>query len=241
MKNWIVLLSIFCIACGNNADKEDLRFQLELGDILFQDLDSSPLCDAIELVTPGYKNGNFSHIGIVTEIRDFFPLCLNPDSNAADRSGWVNYRLKILEALPGGVITTRIDSFLNRSSDYNSNPKVIVGRLKDEYKNTIPKAIDFVNKQIGVDYDKVFILNNEKYYCSELIYKAFEKDSIFQLQPMTFLHPETKDTLSIWKEYYSDLKVEIPQNKLGINPGIMSLSDKIKIVHIYGIPDGMEK
>ena len=74
-----------------------------------------------------------------------------------------------------------------------------------------------------------------------MIYEAFEKDSIFKLQPMTFLHPKTQYTLSIWKEYYSDLKVEIPQNKLGINPGVMSLSNKIEIVHIYGIPDGMEK
>ncbi len=58
---------------------------------------------------------------------------------------------------------------------------------------------------------------------------------------MTFLHPETKDTLLIWEEYYSDLKVEIPQNELGINPGIMSLSDKIEIVHFYGLPNGMKR
>jgi len=58
---------------------------------------------------------------------------------------------------------------------------------------------------------------------------------------MTFVHPETNDTLSIWKDYYSELGVEIPQNKLGINPGIMSLSEKIEIIHFYGIPDGMKK
>jgi len=139
-----------------------------------------------------------------------------------------------------GVDATRF-FFLMRSSDNNNNPKVIVGRLKNAYKNTIPQAIEFANKQIGVDYDEVFILDNDKYYCSELIYEAFSKDSIFQLRPMTFLHPETKDTLSTWKEYYSDLGVEIPQNKLGINPGIMSLSEKIEIIHFYGIPDGMKK
>ena len=48
------------------------EFQLVLGDLLFQDLDSSPLCDAIELVTPGFENGNFSHIGLVVEIGDLF-------------------------------------------------------------------------------------------------------------------------------------------------------------------------
>ena len=172
------------------------------------------------MVTPGYNGANFSHIGLIVSDND---------------------TLKVLESIPPKVILTKLDDFLNRSSDQNGEPKVIVGRLNDEYKNTIPKAIQFAKKQIGVDYDEVFILDNDKYYCSELIYEAFSKDSIFQLQPMTFLQPETKDTLETWKEYYSDLGVEIPQNKLGINPGIMSLSEKIEIIHFYGIPDGMKK
>ena len=232
MKNWIILFSLFCIACGNNTTQEDAKFQLEVGDILFQDLDSSPLCDAIELVTPGFKNGNFSHIGIVVEIGD--PLCMNPEYDPTEH-------IRILEAIPGGVVTTRIDSFLIRSADRNYCPKVIVGRLNDNYKNTIAKAIEFVKKQIGVDYDDSFLLDNNQYYCSELIYEAFEKDSIFQLKPMTFLDPKSGDTLQTWIDYYSELEEEIPQNKLGINPGSMSLSDKIEIVHQYGIPDGMKR
>ena len=220
MKNWILLLSLFCIACGNNTDKENSDFQLKIGDILFQDLDSSPLCDAIELVTPGYKGANFSHVGLV----------VSDDG-----------KLKVLEAIPPKVILTEIDDFLNRSFDKDGRPKVIVGRLKNYYKSSIPTALNFTKERLGVRYDDVFLIDNNSYYCSELIYEAFEKDSIFRLQPMTFLHPETKDTLSIWKEYYSDLKVEIPQNELGINPGIMSLSDKIEIVHFYGSPDGMRE
>jgi hypothetical protein len=235
MKNCIILFSFFCIACGNNTTKENTEFQLEVGDLLFQDLDSSPLCDAIELVTPGYNGANFSHIGIVVEIGDLF--CLNPEYNQITDGAKANIR--VLESLPGGVSTTRLDSFLMRSSDNNNNPKVIVGRLIE--KNTIPEAIQFCKKQIGIDYDKEFILDNSQYYCSELIYEAFLKDSIFKLQPMTFLHPETKDTLETWKNYYSNLGVEIPQNKLGINPGIMSLSEKIEIIHFYGIPDGMKR
>ena len=56
---------------------------------------------------------------------------------------------------------------------------------------------------------------------------------------MTFLHPISNDTLQIWKDYYKEIELEIPQNKMGINPGIMSLSNKIKMVHFYGIPDGL--
>ena len=48
-------------------------------------------------------------------------------------------------------------------------------------------------------------------------------------------------SLEIWKEYYSKLNINIPEKKLGINPGVMSISEKIEIVHIYGNPSGMQK
>ena len=230
MKNWLVIFLLCQVSCIDRSIQEN--FQLQKGDFLFQDLDSSPLCDAIELVTPGYKGANFSHIGMVVELGD--PYCINPDYNYNDH-------VRILEAFPTRVRTIRVDSFLNRSLDNNGNPKVIVGRLKVKYAHAISNAIEFVNKQLGKPYDDEFLMKNKKYYCSELIYESFESDNIFELQPMTFLHPETKDTLKIWKEYYSDLGVKIPHNKLGINPGVMSLSDKIEIVHIYGIPDGMKR
>ena len=232
--NWLVVFLLFQMSCINRSAQED--FQLQKGDFLFQDLDSSPLCDAIELVTPGYKGANFSHIGIIVESEDSF--CKNVD----EQYEWKYYfhldsDIRILEAFPDKVRTTSIDSFLNRSFDDNNNPKVIVGRLKPKYRHTIQNAIAFLESKLEMKYDNFFLMNNNSYYCSELIYEAFEKDSIFQLKPMTFLHPETKDTLKIWKKYYSDLGVKIPQNKLGINPGIMSLSDKIEIVHFYGIPE----
>ena len=213
MKKYIYLLFILHSSCASN-------FQLQEGDLLFQDLDSSPLCDAIELVTPGYNDANFSHIGFI----------VSDDG-----------KLKVLEAIPPKVILTELEDFLSRSKDKDGNPKVIVGRLKKEYKNAIPKAVEFAHKKIGVDYDGIFIMNNNSYYCSELLYEAFSKDSIFQLQAMTFLHPESGDTLQTWKAYYAELGVKIPENELGINPGIMSLSKKIEIVHIYGTPDGMKK
>ena len=144
-----------------------------------------------------------------------------------------------MEAVPPKVTTSSIDSFLNRSFDKYGNPKVIVGRLKK--KHLLSNAIAFSKQQIGISYDEMFLMNNNSYYCSELIYKSFEKDSVFTLEPMTFLYPNTQDTVQEWKDYYSELQLKIPQNELGINPGFMSLSNKIQIVHFYGIPDGMKK
>ena len=103
--------------------------------------------------------------------------------------------------------------FLHRSLDSNKQPKVILGRLKNQYKKHIPQAISFMKEKIGDKYDNEFILNNNMYYCSELIYEAFEKSNVFELKPMTFIHPNTNDTLEIWKNYYEKLKIKIPEGK----------------------------
>ena len=217
MKNYFFII-LFCnILLSSCLPKQ--KFELQEGDLLFQDLDSSPICDAIELVTPGYKGANFSHVGLIVLDND---------------------NLKILEAIPPKVVLTDMKSFFSRSYDKEGRSKIIVGRLKDEFQYTIKNAIIYAKSKIGIKYDEAFIINNNLYYCSELIFEAFEKDSIFKLKPMTFLHPETNDTLSVWRNYYSKLGLKIPQNELGINPGIMSLSNKIEILHSYGIPDGMK-
>ena len=224
MKIKVFFLSLLLISCGNNSNDE---FNLQIGDILFQDLDSSPLCDAIEKVTPGFNDYNFSHIGIVVELGD-------PDSINSDYI--YENDIKILEAIPEKVKTTRLDSFLNRSFDSDSMPKVVVGRLKKQYRFLIEDAVSFLKSKIGVEYDHYFLEKNNQYYCSELIHEAFSKDSIFFQKPMTFLEPETGKIMDIWDEYYKNLNFEVPQGKIGSNPGIMSISQNIEIIHHYGIP-----
>ena len=232
MRKLYFILFICFISC-NSSDNND--FQLQIGDILFQDLDSSPLCDAIEMVTPGYNNYNFSHIGIIIE--GGIPFTTNADSRFEEKYFYnLEEDFKVLEAIPNKVTTTHIDSFLNRSLDNNHNPKVIVGRLKKRYQYSILDAVKFLKSKIGVKYDDYFIKDNSKYYCSELIYEAFEKDSIFKLYPMTFLDPNTRDTMILWQEYYQKLETKIPEGEPGINPGVMSISEKIEIVHKYGQP-----
>ena len=222
MKLHVFFLSLLLISCGNNSNDE---FSLQIGDILFQDLDSSPLCDAIEKVTPGYNDYNFSHIGIVVELGD--PDCINSDYIYEND-------IKILEAIPEKVKTTRLDSFLNRSFDSDSMPKVIVGRLKKKYRYLIEDAVSFLKSKIGLDH--YFIEKNNQYYCSELIHEAFSKDSIFFQKPMTFIEPTTGKIIDTWDEYYKNLNFEVPEGKIGINPGIMSISQNIEIIHHYGVP-----
>ena len=223
MKIRLFFLFFFVISCSTKNEK----FELMIGDILFQDLDSSPLCDAIEKVTPGFNNYNFSHIGIVVELGD--PNCINSDYDYEDN-------IKIIEAIPEKVKNTRLDSFLNRSFDENNNPKVIVGRLKKEHSHIIDDAVTFLKYKIGENYDHDFLANNNKYYCSELIHEAFKKNQIFNLKPMTFIDSETNKIMDLWEEYYKELNVRVPEGEPGINPGNMSVSDNIEIVHHYGKP-----
>ena len=62
------------LICNFHCQKKE-NFILHEGDLLFQDLDSSPLCDAIEKVTTGINNQDFSHVGICMIIdSDFYIL-----------------------------------------------------------------------------------------------------------------------------------------------------------------------
>ena len=148
MKEYIYILFIFLYSCSTD-------FRLQEGDLLFQDLDSSPICEAIELVTPGYNGANLSHIGMIVRDGD---------------------ELKVLEAIPPKVTLTEIDNFLTRSQDKSRRPKVFVGRLKHQYRNSIAPAIQFAKNRLGADYDELFLMNNNRYYCSELLYESFAKN-----------------------------------------------------------------
>jgi len=217
----IILVFISC----NNGSEKGADFELKVGDLLFQDLDCGPFCDAIEKVTQGYNGANFSHIGIISK-----------DSTK---------NFIVIEAQPPVVNTTSLKDFLGRSFNKNGQPKVVVGRLKQRYCNLIPSAIGKAFSLVGKPYDKIFDINNDAYYCSELIYEIFlfanNGEPIFKLQPMTFKDPAIDNTFPAWKEYFSELDVSIPEGKLGINPGSISCSPIINIVHCYGIPGGWKK
>lgn len=213
----IVFLLLSCFLQAQN-------FQLMEGDLLFQDSDCGPFCEAIEKVTRGYQGANFSHVAMVIRDKD---------------SG-----LSVIEATGKGVIITVLDSFLLRSADFNGNPKVIVGRVVEDFNHLIPDAIMMAKSKLGASYDDIFDINNDKYYCSELIYEAFKsankEEEIFKLYPMTFIDPDSGETFDIWTEYFNELNIEIPEGEMGLNPGGISRSSFINIVHQYGIPDNLK-
>ncbi|MFQ6034288.1 MAG: YiiX/YebB-like N1pC/P60 family cysteine hydrolase [Sedimentisphaerales bacterium] len=217
----LLLIILVVLGCTQNISKQEHHFALRPGDLLFQDLDCGPLCDAIEKVTTGFGGANFSHVGIVAK---------DDDGNFV-----------VIEAVRSGVEVTPLQTFLRRSTDAKGRPKVVVGRLKEPYRYLIPSALKEALALKGKPYDKVFAIDNDAYYCSELIYEMFllanDNKPVFKLQPMTFKDSNTRKTLAVWQEYFSKLGVSIPEGQPGINPGGISRSPVLTIIHKYGTPD----
>lgn len=180
---------------------------LKTGDLIFQSMNCGPLCEAINEVTEGYQGKDFSHMGMVY---------IKNDS------------IFIIEASGNSVRLTPLETFKSYT-----NETMYVGRLKRRFRKLIPQAITFTLSQMGVPYDDAYLYDNGSYYCSELIYDAFlfaNGKPFFQLFPMTFKSPKTNTFFPVWEDYYNKLKMEIPEGKLGCNPGGISISNQLKII-----------
>ncbi|MEM9052950.1 MAG: YiiX/YebB-like N1pC/P60 family cysteine hydrolase [Bacteroidota bacterium] len=185
--------------------------QLQEGDLLFQDLDCGALCDAIEAVTEGVDGKDFSHCGMVVLVDD---------------------TLKVIEAIGEGVQLNSLEDFYKRSG--STDETITVARVKNAYRELIDEASEFAIARLEEGYDEPFHLDNGKWYCSELLYESFKSanggSDFFELAPMTFKDPETKEFFPAWVEYYDELGEEIPEGELGLNPGSISRSKKIDII-----------
>jgi hypothetical protein len=194
---------------------------LQSGDLLFQDVDGGPLSRAIKQVTDGFEGAKFTHVGIVSIGRG---------------------RPAVIEASGKGVRVTPLAEFLARSRDSSSRPRVVVGRLKHEYRAAALPAIKHARELVGSSYDDEFLLNNGKFYCAELVYESFWNPAsgqrLFEVAPMTFCPPGSQAPDESWREYFARRKLPIPEGRPGCNPGGLSRSPSVEIVYAFGRPEG---
>lgn len=174
------------------------------GDVTFQSLPRSPVVVSIE----GSTKCAFSHCGIV-----------------ARRDGkWIVY-----EALQG-VSETPLREFLFRGRNHG----FAVYRLKDVHQPHIPATLEKARDYLGRPYDIRYRLDDEKIYCSELIYKAYrdatDGEELGQLVRLGDLD---------WQPYAKLIerfeKGPVPLDREMITPKDLALAEQLEPVIAFGI------
>jgi predicted nuclease of predicted toxin-antitoxin system len=206
----VALCLSFC-SCRNAVE----TYIPQNGDILFQDIDCGPLCDAIELVTVSYGNYHFSHLGLIYKKSD--------DS------------IFVIEAIGNAVQLTSYKDFIARTVTDENKPKVIA--MRSRFSATqMDSVVTIALQEIGKPYDDYFLPDNDRWYCSELIAYAFNsalKQTVFESSPMTYKELGSDNIMPIWKDYFQKLNASVPEGIAGCNPGAMSRSDNLKLVYAF--------
>lgn len=202
MKKIIPVFSLFFIILSCKTYNTSI---LENGDLLFVPAADSGLSGAINNVTQTEKKTSYDHVGIVKK---------------------EDHRLYVLHASPrGGSQKQKLHAFLKEQT--KSGQKIDIYRLKSEFHSSIPKSVSEAENLIGKPYNFNYILDENSYYCSDFVQRAFRDNQIFQLEPMTFIDPKTNRTNVFWEKFYQDKNIKVPEGEPGCNPNGLANSDKI--------------
>lgn len=192
----------FIISC------QTTNIPLKNGDLLFVGNSSGNLSKAIDEVTKTEKSNNFSHIALI------------------ERSG---KNIWVLHAAPqNGSERISLEEFKNYAKKDSS--EIAIYRIKKEFKPDFENAISEAKTMLGKPYNFTYILSDSAYYCSDFVYKSFEKDSIFKMNPMTFKNPQTNEFHPTWVQFYQKQNLEIPEGQPGCNPNGMAASEKLELI-----------
>lgn len=178
--------------------EETTEYKPIIGDILIQSFPNSPLTKAIESCTGSV----YSHCSIVINTGDV---------------------PKVFEAV-GPVKETTMKDWIGNGRNGN----FMALRLKDKYTAGIPKFIESAMKFKGRPYDMHMDMDDQKIYCSELIYKAFK--SAFEEEIGV---PQKLSELN-WKPNEKFIRLiekgNLPLERYMITPLAIVNSDKLTVI-----------
>lgn len=180
--------------------------ELRSGDLIFTAERGSGFSDAIATATGGTDSIRFTHVAII--------VAESPDS------------VSVIEASPeGGVREIPLSQFIEGTL-------AVIKRLDADYP--FEAIIATARSHIGEPYDWWFLPDNDKMYCSELVYESYLTESgahIFEAAPMNFRAADGSMP-QFWLELYAELGVPVPEGIPGTNPNDLSKSPLLKIVSV---------
>lgn len=203
-----LILCLLVLLFTQCTPQQNAVVQFQNGDLLFVTAKETGLSGAINNVTQKQKSASFDHIGILEK----------------EGKRWF-----VLHAAPkGGSQKQSLKDFIEDQK--NDQQNIVVYRLKPEYQKSIPAAIKKAHSMLGKPYNFNYILDENSYYCSDFVERAFREDHIFKLEPMTFIDPKTGKTNAFWEEFYTKKSLKVPEGEPGCNPNGLAGSDKLERV-----------
>ena len=193
-------LVLLAFVCSQTliANSKLVGYSPREGDMVFQSVPRNDLVIAIEGVT----QSKYSHCGIVVkEGVDWF----------------------VLEAI-GPVTVTKLSDWIRRGR----GAEYWVYRLTEQYTAKIPQLIAKAKTFAGKPYDVRYRMDDERIYCSELLYKAFKDATSEELGK-----PERLGDLN-WKPFAKTIRKyeqgEPPLDRRIITPVGITRSAQLKLV-----------
>ena len=194
-----------CIAHFWSPTVAYLKYEPKEGDLIFQSLPYSKLTATIE----GVSGSPYSHCAIVAR-----------DPKSRD---WIVY-----EAY-NKVEATALRDFIFRGRDYGFS----IYRLQTKHEKFISDTLTASRKYLGLDYDLSYAMDDEKIYCSELIWKAFKTASKIELSKT-----EQLGQLN-WRPYIKNIeffeKGPVPLTREMITPVALAKSPDLDLVYSFRI------
>ena len=180
--------------------------ELKNGDLIFVGEGKGDFSKAISESTANHDSIRFVHVGII-EID--------------------NGETFVIEASPDeGVRKVSIQQFLEH------NPLIVIKRIKIDFP--VEAMLEKAKSHIEEEYDWLYLPNNGKMYCSELVYETYlDKDGnhLFNSKPMNFRSPDGSMP-QFWIDLFERLGTPIPEGVEGTNPADLSASPLLENVFI---------
>lgn len=211
MKKAFLGLLVACLCWGETGLSAN---NLQNADLVFVGAENSAFSQAIKSATA--KDGtDYTHIGMVEVAQDGVFVIEATAEKGVVRTAWVEF----MRANKGRAMSLMR---LKKSIKFNAN--TIIARAKG---------------YLGQPYDWAFLPDNDKMYCSELVWEAFVDEKgkrIFTANPMNF-YDEKGNLPEFWVQNFKKLGISVPQGVLGTNPNDMSKSPQIERVENKRVKD----
>ncbi|WP_115558911.1 YiiX/YebB-like N1pC/P60 family cysteine hydrolase [Xanthomonas dyei] len=177
------------------------------GDLLFVTAARSGLSGAIDDATATQGERSFDHVALV--------------AHAGDTE-------VVLHADEQGSREQSMQAFIDEATA--KQRQIVVYRLTPAHRPAIADAIAQARRMLGKPYNQTYVQDDNSYYCSDFIERAFRAHQVFALQPMNFKNLQTGNVSPYWTDFYRSRGMAVPQGLPGTNPNDMAKAAALRVV-----------